>query len=612
MARRHSVNPAHGEPGDRKPPGLLGCLRERRAESGYLGLRVIGWALADWWDARPRLRRRVRWGLPLAIILCAAGFWFIPRWYRRNTVRLAEDWLRSGKLSYAADALKQAIATNPDDPNTWRVAAAFARRVGRLPAALDYSRRAAKLDPASETLQLDYAADALVAGQTSEATTALDHLTPAQRAASGRAQRIAGEIDLREMRLTDACNAFRASIRLEGPAANNEIPLGTTLLAATSPTERAQGLALLHKWTSSPVAGANALRALLADAAQRNDKADMERYALKLVHHPACLISDIPKCLYALSHSDEAAYQTTLGELETVHRATPQKAALLIGWLNQIGRSDSALAFADSLPQAMRSAPPVAPSVFEAFRLRSEWARLLQASESETWPEDTDFMRLAYGVLAAKHAGDARTEARDWHDLREHCKIKATHALFVADTLYTWGLQDRAVELLWLAVQTPSTERLALETLARHYQVTRNAEGQYRVFSRLYSAHPDDPDIANNFAYFAALAGHEAPLALDIARRNHQQHPDSVAYTSTYAFILAHQMHTASAIELLRPLKGDVETDPGLRYTYAIVLAEMGRQEEARAMAKGLDRSRLTTAEDALLKQLLREDILPY
>ncbi len=612
MGKHTSDSPSSNGRSHRSSAGLWHCLAARRNENGHLGPRVIAWALADWWEASPRLRSTVRIALPITVLVCAAGFWLIPRWYRHNTVRLAEKWMQSGKLSYAAEAIKSAIRSSPDNPDTWRVAAEFARRVGRWKAALDYSQRAARLDPTSTSLKLDLAADALVADALPEAKGALDSIPAATRDASGRAQRIAGEIALRETRLTDACNDFRASIRLEGPAANNEIPLGSTLLASTTPAERAQGVALLEKWVPSPVAGALALRPLLVDATARHDAADMKRYALALLHHPACLISDIPKCLLALSKSDEAAYQATLADLEKVHRSSPEKAALLIGWLNQIGRSDSALAFGQTLPPPVQTTPPVAPSLFEALRLSSDWSRLLEATESEHWPSDTDFMRSAYGLLAATRLGNSRARDRDWKDLREHCEITRAHALFIGDTLYVWGLQDRALDLLWIAAKDPKTERLALETLARHYQVTRDAEGQYQVFRRLYSEHPDDPAIANNFAFFAALAGHEGPLALDVARRNYERHRHSIAYTSTYAFVLAHQMHSALALELIKPLKGDLDRAPGLRYTYAVVLAEMGRKDEARKIAKGLDLGQLTKAEAHLLRQLLREDILRY
>ena len=96
---------------------------------------------------------------------------------------------------------------------------------------------------------------------------------------SAQAQRLLGELDRRKVRLTAAKKHFEAALRLDGPIANNEVPLGIILLNATDPAERKHGLDLLAKWTTDREWGAVALRLLLQDALANNDRPALRQWA---------------------------------------------------------------------------------------------------------------------------------------------------------------------------------------------------------------------------------------------------------------------------------------------------------------------------------------------
>jgi hypothetical protein len=101
--------------------------------------------------------------------------------------------------------------------------------------------------------------------------------------------------------------------------------------------------------------------------------------------------------------------------------------------------------------------------------------------------------------------GDGTKADSLWQNLRADGDRSAAHAMFAGDSLYAWGYPKEATALLWSAADRPDLAYQALGSLARLYQVQRDAVGEYRAFSRLNAMRPDDRNIANNFAYFASV-----------------------------------------------------------------------------------------------------------
>ena len=148
-------------------------------------------------------------------------------------------------------------------------------------------------------------------------------------------------------------------------------------------------------------------------------------------------------------------------------------------------------------------------------------------------------MQWAYGFVAARRLGDTSRADSLWASLRDHGISNPAHALFAGDSLYAWGFPKEAAELLWSAADRADLGYEALGSLARLYQVQRDALGQYRAFSRLNAMRPDDRKIANNLAYFAALTDLGSQVQIErIATGNYSHEPGNLVYRSTYAFVL--------------------------------------------------------------------------
>ena len=572
-----------------------------------IDLRERWWSVLDFLEARRRLRWTLYGVLAFLVLAGSLGMWSYYWWRDRNAISMARQWLAAGRLDHAGEAVQQALSAAPERPEAWAVAADFALRTGKKGEAVAYARQAALLDPGNPERALVWAADATLADLPEEAAKALAAIPASALENSAYGQRIAGELARRKGDLASARTHFETACRLDGPLAIDEVPLGTVLLDAADPADRQHGRALLEKWTGSPDWGTQALRTLLADALRRDDRPAMLKWAEALRNRPDCTAGDMPDCLLALSKTDEARFAQTLAAVEKSYAATsPSAAADFIGWLNRIGRSADAVQWAQTLPRDAARRPPVAVALAEALRLSARWTELDAWTRDADWKEgNLEFMRWLYALEAARRLGQDDRATELWHTLHDHALVNAVHAMFAADTLYIWGRHDDALSLLWIAADQPGVGMQALGTLARYYQLQRDAEGQYRVFRKLRALRPQDADIGNNFAFFAALTGNEENLAEAVARANHERHPDNLTYLSTYAFVLHVMDRDAEALVLLKPVAAGWKTSPALALAYGLALAGSGQKAEARTVLMTLDPGDGTTQEAVLVKSAL-------
>jgi tetratricopeptide (TPR) repeat protein len=569
-------------------------------------LREQWWNLLNFLEARRRLRWALYGMLAALVIFGSLGTWFYSWWRDRNAISMARQWLAAGRLDHAAKAVEEALAAAPEMPEAWGVAADFAVRSGQKAEAVAYARHAAMLDPGNLERTLIWAADSVLAGMPNEANKALATIPASALANSAYGQRITGELARRKGDLDSARVHFESACRLDGPLAIDEVPLGIVLLDSTDPADRQRSMTLLEKWTADRDWGTQALRVLLADALRHDDRAAMLKWAEALRTRPDCALGDMPNCLLALSKTDEARFANALASLEKSYATNPGAAAEFIGWLNQIGRSTDAVQWASTLPREVAQRPPVAVAVAEALRLSGNWTELDAWTKDGDWKSgNLEFVRWLYALDAARKLGQNAHANELWHTLQSHVQLNGVHALFAADTLYTWDYRDDALSLLWLAADQPGVAMQALGTLARHYQTQHDATGQYRAFRKLYTLRPQDADIGNNLAFFAALTGNEGSLAGQIARANHDHFPANLSYLSTYAFVLEVQNRNAEALALLKPVASEWKNSSALAFAYGLALAGADQKAEARTVLSTLDPATLTTQEADLLKSAL-------
>ena len=570
------------------------------------------WAFLDHLDARPALKKTLIFGVPVFVLAVGLGVWEYRHWARTNAIRIARQWLEVDRLDRAGIAVKDALANEPDLPDSWRLASELAWRKGNRTASVDYAKKAAIVGRNQADDVLAWAEAAILSDDTEQAVEAETYLDPATSRGSSRALRLAGEIARRRQSFTEARNQFQAALEADTKAvaptlAIDEVPLGIVCLQTGLTADRTRGQALLAKWAPDLKWGVDSLRALLADAVAHCDREATAKWAEDLRRHPRCTLGDVPVCLKALEESDPALYQGMLAPLEDKSRSSPTQASQLLGWLTQIGQSEEAVRWGKSLDPVESRKPPIAAGIAEALRAAHRWAELQAWVDQGDWGSDQGFLGWAYGMLAARALGDTPKADSLWHNLYADGGTSPAHALFAGDLLYSWGYPKEAADLLWASAERPDLAYIALGTLARLYQMQHDAVGQFKAFGRLNAMRPDDRKVANNYAYFAALTDLGSQNQIErIAEDNFTHEPSNTTYRSTYAFVLVWSGKASRALTLLEPISRDWRKSSAVTFAYGATLAGVGRKAEARDVFETLDPRSLNPQETAWIRSAVR------
>jgi hypothetical protein len=592
-----------------RPPGRLArSLRRLAARDSREHL----WAFLDHLDARPALKRWILIGVPALAVAAGLGAWGYRSWSETNSIRIARQWLDAGRLDRAGIAVQQALATKPNLPASWRLASELAWRMGNRPASVEYARRAAVVGRYRADDVLAWAEASVLSDDTRQAEEAEAHLGPAPAQLLPRALRLSGEIARRDRRFLDARDKFQAALEADSRAgarslAVDEVPLGICCLQTGPADDRARGRALLARWAPDPGWGAEALRGLLADAVAHGEREAAARWAEGLRTNPLCTLGDIPVCLQALLGSDPARYKAMLAPLEDRGRSDPKEAAQLLGWLTGIGQGAEAVRWGATLDPAAARRPPLAQGIAEALRATGRWADLRAWVDRCDWGRDIGFIGWAYGMAAARRLGDGPGADLLWQSLYDDGRASSAHALFAGDALYAWGYPKEAAALLWAAAERPDLAYQAVGTLIRLYQVQHDAPGLCRAFGRLNTMRPADRDIANNYAYFAALTDQGSQTQIErIAQGNFSHEPGNATYRSTYAFVLVWSGRASRALEIMEPVSRGSARPHAVAFAYGAALAGVGRKSEAKEVFDSINPADVDPPEAAWIRAALR------
>jgi thioredoxin-like negative regulator of GroEL len=551
--------------------------------------------------------------LPLGAVACHELGRAYARWTVDNTVLLGQRWLDAGRLDRAAEESARALALDSRRPEPWRLASELAWRQGRKVLALDDAGNAARVGGYAPGFVLPWAELALLASNPDLAERALAHLPPAERLSSARALRAAAEAaelrgDYRTARDRWAAAAAIAAAAKDPAARADEVRLAMALLVSGPASDRQRGLGLLARQSHAGDAwGRLALRVLLADSVRAKDFPAAMAWAEALRRHPLGTLEDLRACLQAASRAGDAPFRTLFPEVQATLSTSQLRSAELLGWLGQMGRTNEAAAWAQSINEADVTTPPLFVGVAEALRQASRWRDLENWATLADWGAGVGLLQKAYRGEALARLGEAGSAEARFLQLNDAAKGRGPEALLTAQLMYSWGQADRAVALLWVARQDPRTAVEALGMLVRHYQVKRDAAGLYQAFAAWHRLRPQDRLVATGFAFFGSVSGlGSLPECERITANLLRTDPADAPARCARAVALTMDGRPAEALDNLRSISADWRKSRAIAYAYGTALAAAGRPAEARAILRSIDSQELTVQQAARVAQALR------
>jgi hypothetical protein len=140
-----------------------------------------------------------------------------------------------------------------------------------------------------------------------------------------------------------------------------------------------------------------------------------------------------------------------------------------------------------------------------------------------------------------------------------------------------------------------------MEQLIRLAEREQSGAALLRWVGAMARIRPDDLLLRNNLAALTLLLKPEDPQGFQIAERAYRRAPNNPQVADTWATALWRRNRPNEALQVYESLPRDVAIGPAERLHRALVLRDLGRNDEARALAATVEEAQLLVEERALL-----------
>ncbi len=273
-------------------------------------------------------------------------------------------------------------------------------------------------------------------------------------------------------------------------------------------------------------------------------------------------------------------------------------------WARERGRADLIPRWVSSLVALQGETSKQQMILAETHLFNRDWAQLDVVTGSESWGE-LEAVRLAYQARQRSEIGDRNASLDFWHRAVDKALDSPAAARALVTGVVSWpGWELQLDALLWeVRGRQPMNSLWALEQLEALHQRTRDARAMLRVYRALNEAYPQSDLLTNNLAFFLILSETGVERGKLLARELHERHANDATIASTLALGLLRSGQPEQAEAVLAPLPAEQKAHPSILSTVALTYHALGREEEARALAKQIDLGGLFDREQTLLRK---------
>ena len=563
--------------------------------------------------------KRARWTVAIAGLAIAfvASIFFVrsgsklyENWREGRSLQKAAVSLQQGKLSEAEQTAQEILRRHPDSVAALAILADTAERQN-LEEAVTWRERIARLLPKDLESQLNLASAALRFGKLDVAREALNGISPRYRD-SAAFHIVAGWLARAEGNFAEQEEQFAAAVNQEPKNDLYQFNLAALQIHSKDTGKSRNARDTLERLSSVGPYRTGALRALLNDAVDRNDRTAADSFAQQLQMSPEVTFNDYLLCLNFYRKLDEKKFRQVLEKVKPFAKRHASDLASLIDWMNQNGLAADVVKWVDKLPPDLPSSRPACVAVSDAYATVKNWSRLKRWTRSGNWGTD-EYLRLAYDAIAERylrsHGGSGTNpefETR-WRSAEELSASDSERELTLARLATKWRLTNQA-EDLWVRVEVnPSMRREALDNLRQLYRARDETSKLYAVLQRLHENSPNEAPITADLARLGLNLAENTETSHQLAKEAYDRAPGEVNCAVTYAFSLNRLGRDAEALAVIRNLPYDQLQDPRTAVCVALVLAAGNELRQAKDYVAAAENGKLYPEEKKLLEEVKKK-----
>src|SRR5438046_6726158 len=380
-----SVQREHGEQGrGRQSSSDTHLMFQRQLRRGRLTVAIAGLAIA----------------FLVGVFFVSDGSKLYENWRGRRLLEKATTLLQEGQLNKAAHMAQELALRHPDSLAALSMLADTAERENREEA-VAWRERIARLLPKDPESQLNFASAALRFGKLDLAREALNRVSPSDRD-SAAFHVVAGWLARGEGNFAEQEEQFAAAVTKEPKNDLYQFNLAALQIRSKDAEKSKDARDTLERLITIAPYRTGALRALLNDAVERNDRTAADSFAQQLQMSPELTFGDYLLCLNFYRKLDEKKFRQLLEKVKPFAARNASDLASLIEWQNQNVLAGDVVKWVDKLPPARLSSPPVSVAVADAYATVKNWSHLKRWTRTGNWG-DAEYLRLGYSAIAERH-----------------------------------------------------------------------------------------------------------------------------------------------------------------------------------------------------------------
>ena len=540
--------------------------------------------------------------LLIGVFLASYSSKVYQNWRERGLLQKASTLLQEGKFSKAAQMAQELARRHPDSVAALSILADTAERQN-LEEAVTWREQIARLLPKDSESQLNLASAGLRFGKLDLAREALNRVSPSDR--DGAAFHVvAGWLARAEGNFAEQEEQFAAAVKKEPKNDLYQFNLAALQIRSKDTEKSDAARETLERLTTVPPFRTGALRALLNDAVEQNDRTAADSFAQQLQMSPEATFGDYLLCLNFYRKLDERKFRQVLEKVKPFAARNASDLASLIDWMNQNGLAGDVVKWIDKLGTAQLNAPPASVAVADAYATVKNWSRLKRWTRSGNWG-DAEYLRLAYNAIAERHlrSGNAPEFETLWQSAAELSVGDPERELTLARLATKWQLASQAEELWMRVEENPTMRREALDNLRQLYRARDEPTKLYGVLQRLHESSPNESLITADLARLGLNLGENTEISHQLAKEAYDRSPNDVNCALTYAFSLHRLGRNAEALAIVRSLAPEPLRDRHAAVYVALVLAGGSEFEEAKNYIGAAEKGKLYREEKKLLEE---------
>jgi len=545
-------------------------------------------------------------GLAIALLVGVFFFSYSSRvyenWRERRLLHQATTLLQEGELSKAAQMAHELARRHPDSLAALSILADTAERQN-LEEAVAWRERIARLLPKEPESQLNLASAALRFGKLDLAREALNQVSSRDRDTAAFYV-VAGWLARAEGNFVEQEEQFAAAVHKEPKNDLYQFNLAALQIRSKDAEKSKDARDTLERLITITPYRTGALRALLNDAVERNDRSAADSFAQQLQMSPEVTFGDYLLCLNFYRKLDEKKFRQLLEKVKPFAARNASDLASLIEWMNQNGLAADVVKWVDKLPPARLSSPPASVAVADAYATVKNWSRLKRWTRTGNWG-DAEYLRLAYDAIAERHLRSGKDSGFEklWQSAAELSGDVPERELMLARLATKWQLANQAEEL-WVRVEeNPTMRREALDNLRLLYRAKDETTKLYTVLQRLHESSPNEAPITADLARLGLNLGENIESSHQLAKEAYDRAPNDVNCAVTYAFSLHRLGKDAEALAVIQSLPPERLHEDHAAIYVALVLVEGNEPEKAKDYTKGAETAKLYPEEKKLLEE---------